>query len=137
MMIAAIVLLAIAVVLGLVIGTRYLFAAEFMPYQAAVLGKSWAELDPRLQAVILAMLRVVGGGFVGLALAIAWLCWPLYHGARWAPWAIITIAAVMLAPALYSTLALRRVEPAAKTPLLPTVIAMALIAAGAIAALLA
>jgi hypothetical protein len=135
MFVAAIVLLAAAVVLGLVVGARYLTATEFMPYQAAVLGKSWPELEPRLQAVILAMLRVVGGGFIGLALAIAWLSFALLEGVRWAPWAILTIAAVMLAPALYSTLALRRVEPKAKTPVAPTVLAMALIAAGAILAL--
>ena len=110
MLVIAIILLAISVVLGLVIGVRYLAATQFMPYQAAVLGKSWTELEPRLQAVILAMLRVVGGGFIGLALTIAWLCFALYHGARWAPRAILTIAAVMLAPALYSTLALRQVR---------------------------
>ena len=137
MLVIAIILLAIPVVLGLVIGVCYLAATQFMPYQAAVLGKSWTELEPRLQAVILAMLRVVGGGFIGLALTIAWLCFALYHGARWAPWAILTIAAVMLAPALYSTLALRQVEPKAKTPLAPTALAIALIVAGAVVALLA
>jgi hypothetical protein len=135
-LVIAMVLLAIPVVLGLVIGARYLFAAQFMPYQAAVLGKSWVELEPRLQAVILAMLRVVGGGFIGLALTIAWLCYALHQGARWAPWAILTVAAIMLAPALYSTLALRRVEPKAKTPLVPTALAIALIVAGAVVALL-
>jgi len=137
MLVAAIVLLAVAVALGLVVGARYLTATEFMPYQAAVLGKSWAELEPRLQTVILAMLRVVGGAFIGLALTIAWLSFALFEGVRWAPWAILTIAAVMLAPALYSTLALRKIEATAKTPVAPTVLAMALIAAGAIVALLA
>jgi hypothetical protein len=43
----------------------------------------------------------------------------------------------VLSPALYSTLALRKVEPKAKTPVAPTVAAMALITAGAIVALLA
>ena len=108
-----------------------------MPYQAAVLGKSWPELEPRLQAVILAMLRVVGGGFIGLALAIAWLSFALLEGVLWAPWAILTIAAVMLAPALYSTLALRRVEATAHTPVAPTVVAIAPIAVATIVALLA
>ena len=136
MLVIAIVLLAIPVVLGFVVGGRYLFATQFMPYQAAVLGKSWTELEPRLQAVILAMLRVVGGGFVGLALIIAWLCFALHQGARWAPWAMLTTAAVMLAPALFSTLALRKIEPKAKTPLAPTALAMALIVAGTVVALL-
>jgi hypothetical protein len=137
MLVAAIVLLGLAVVLGLIVGARYLTATEFMPYQAAVLGKSWPELEPRLQAVILAMLRVGGGGFIGLALAVAWLSFALLEGVRWAPWATLTIAVVMLAPALYSTLALRKVEATAHTPVAPTVAAIALIAAGAILALLA
>jgi hypothetical protein len=136
-LIIAIGVLVIPVVLGLAIGTRYLFATQFMPYQATVLGRSWPELEPRLQAIMLAMLRVVGGGFIALALSIAWLCFAFYHGARWAPWAMLTIAAAMLAPALYSTLVLRQVEPKAKTPLAPTALAIALIVAGAVVALLA
>jgi len=97
---AAIARLVVAALLGLVFGGRYLNARTFMPYHATAAGKSWSELDPGIQAVVVAMLRIVGGAFAGLGVTILWLCFALYEGARWAPWAILMISAVMLAPAL-------------------------------------
>jgi hypothetical protein len=134
---AAIALLVIAALLGLVFGGWYLSARTFMPYQAIASGKTWPELESGVQAVILAVLRIVGGAFAGLGLTILWLCFALHEGARWAPWAILTISAVMLAPALYGALKLRAFEPKARTPVGPTLLAMVLIIAGAVLAMFA
>ncbi len=134
---AAIARLVVAALLGLVFGGRYLNARTFMPYHATAAGNSWSELDPGIQAVVVAMLRIVGGAFAGLGVTILWLCFALYEGARWAPWAILMISAVMLAPALYGALKLRSFEPKARTLVGPTLVAMGLIVIGACLAMFA
>ncbi|RBP18183.1 hypothetical protein DFR50_101127 [Roseiarcus fermentans] len=122
--------LAVAALLGVAMGMKYLTTPAFMPYHAAVVGKTWAEIDPLMQAIVLGMLRVVAGGFLALGVAIGWLTLALAQGAAWAPWAILTTAAAGLGPALYVSLKLRSVRPEAKTPVVPTVAAIVLIVVG-------
>jgi hypothetical protein len=96
---AAVLLVALA---GIVFGVRYMRRDAFLPYHAAVAGKSWSELDPGIQVFILGMLKIIGGGFVTLGLTLLWLCVALHEGARWAPWAILTISASRSAPCCMS-----------------------------------
>ena len=67
----------LAGILALLFGLRYLVTREFMPYHAAVLGKPWATLEPHLQAIILGMLKVAGGGLLGFGCTLFWLLLPL------------------------------------------------------------
>ena len=76
------------------------------------------------------MLRVIGGGFLGLAATVAWLAYALLVGARWAPWALATITLVTLLPALMVALSLHKVEPQANTPVAPSIVAIGLILLG-------
>src|SRR4051794_2129252 len=92
---AAVLIVALA---GIVFGVRYMRREAFLPYHAAVAGQSWAELEPGVQIVILGMLKIIGGGFITLGLTLLWLCFALHEGARWAPWAILTISAAALGP---------------------------------------
>ena len=124
---------ALAGLLALAFGVRYVTTREFMPYHAAVLGKSWGELEPRLQAIILGMLRVAGGGLLGCGSSLLWLLLPLQRGEAWAAWAALTIFLAATAPILYVVLWLRRVATGARTPVVPTVVAMALVVIGALA----
>jgi uncharacterized protein YjeT (DUF2065 family) len=124
---AAVLLVALAAVL---FGVRYMRREDFLPYHAAVAGKSWSELDPGVQVVVLGMLRIVGGGFVTLGVALLWLCFALHSGARWAPWAILTISAVALGPMLYVAVKLRTFRPDAQTPVRPVLVMMILIVVG-------
>jgi hypothetical protein len=124
---AAMLLVALA---GIVFGVRYMRRDAFLPYHAAVTGKSWVELDPGVQVVILGMLRIIGGGFVTLGVTLLWLCLALHEGARWAPWAILTISAVALGPMLYVAIKLRSFRPEAQTPVRPTLAMMVLIVVG-------
>src|SRR4051812_37745078 len=96
----ALALLLLVVIMGAVMGLKYLLATSFPPYQAETLGKQWEQLEPRMQVIILGMLRVIGGGFLGLAATVAWLAYALFEGARWAPWALATIGPLSLLPAL-------------------------------------
>ena len=111
-------------------GVRYMRRQAFLPYHGAVAGKSWSELDPGIQAVILGMLKIIGGGFITLGVSLLWLCFALHEGVRWAPWAILTISGVALVPMLYVALALRSFQADAETPVMPTVVLMALIVVG-------
>ena len=123
----------LAGLLAVLFGVRYLVAREFMPYHAAVLGKPWASLEPRLQALILGMLRVVGGGLLACGCALLWLLLPLQRGEAWAAWAAVTVFVATTGPLLFVVLWLRRVSPGARTPVVPTVAAMVLVVIGALA----
>ena len=94
------------------------------------MGKPWVQLEPRLQAIILGMLRVAAGGLMGYGCTLFWLLLPLQRGEAWAAWAARTISLVVTAPVLYVVVWLRRVSPAAKTPVIPTLAVMALALAG-------
>ena len=125
-----------AALLSIFFGVRYLRTKEFMPYHAVVAGKSWPELEPGVQTIILGMLKIVGGGLTTYGLALLWLLLPLNRGESWAAWAVLTITAATVLPTLYVTIMLRRYQPRAKTPVVPTLIVLALTLAGAGAALL-
>lgn len=124
------VFLLLAALLTIFFGVRYLRTKEFMPYHAVVAGKSWSELELGVQTIILGMLKIIGGGFTTYGLALLWLLLPLNRGESWALWAVLTITATAIVPTLYVTVMLRRFEPKAKTPVVPTVIALALVLAG-------
>jgi hypothetical protein len=119
----------LAALVSIFFGVRYLLTNEFMPYHAAVAGKSWSQLELGVRTAMLGMLKIVGGGFITYGLALLWLLTPLYHGELWAPWAVLSITATALVPTLYVTVTLRRFEPKAKTPVVPTVIVLALVLA--------
>ena len=131
---AAVLLVALG---GILFGVRYMRREAYLPYHAAVAGKSWNELDPGVQVIILGMLKIVGAGFATLGVTLLWLCFALHEGARWAPWAILTISAVELGPMLYVAMRLRAFRPDAQTPVRPTLAMMVLIVAGVGLALLA
>jgi hypothetical protein len=124
-------LLSMAALISIFFGIRYFLAKEFMPYHAVVAGKSWSDLDPGLQTVIRGMLRIIGGGFASYGLALLWLLVPLSARQAWATWAALTITASALLPTLYVTIALRRAAPAARTPVLPASLVLALALLGA------
>lgn len=121
----------LAGLLALAFGVRYLVTREFMPYHAAVLGKPWSSLEPRLQAIILGMLKVAAGGLLGYGVALLWLLLPLWRGEAWAAWAALSVSLVVVAPILYVVLWLRGIAPGAKTPVAPTLAVLVLAIAGA------
>jgi hypothetical protein len=123
--------IAAAALISIVFGLRYLLAREFMGYHATVAGRSWAELTTGIQAMVLGMYTIMGGGFLTYGAALLWLLVPLLHGERWAALAALTVTATTLAPALYVTVWLRSVQPAARTPVLPAVVVCVLAVVGA------
>jgi hypothetical protein len=59
---AAAVSYSIVALISVVLGSIYLVSSQFMPYHAAALGTSWVALEPAEQTLILALMRVSGGG---------------------------------------------------------------------------
>lgn len=97
-----------------------------MPYHAQALGKSWDELDPRLQQTLRAILTVIGGGMLAAGVTGGLLSLLLLksHSA----WIInLTPLPYLLfaGPALYATARLKRLT-GARTPVLPTAVGIAL-----------
>ena len=119
-------LFGLSAAIALLFGLRYLLTRAFMPYHAQVAGRAWEQLEPGLQAIILGMLRIVGGGFLAAGLVTFWLLLPMSQGQRWAPWAALTVVLATALPSLYVTLWLRRIQPAARTPVVPAAVAVGL-----------
>ncbi len=132
----SLIFLSLAGLVSIGFGVRYLLTKEFMPYHAVVSGKSWSQLERGVQTAILGMLKIVGGGLMTYGLGMLWLLLPLHRGESWAAWAILTTTASTILPTLYVTITLRRYEPKAKTPVVPTVVVLALVLAGVGASLI-
>ena len=56
-------------------GVAYINSPRFLPFHTAVSGKTWDDLDPRMQTLLQLMIRVMGAGMLavgvcGAALAV-------------------------------------------------------------------
>jgi hypothetical protein len=122
---------------GILFGVRYMRREAYLPYHAVVVGKPFAELEPGVQAIILGMLKIIGGGFATLGITLLWLCFALHKGEGWAPWAVLTISAAALVPMLYVAITLRSFRPDAPTPVRPTLVMIILVVTGVGLSLLA
>ena len=85
-------------------GVRYLRASQLMPYHVDALGQPWAELDTRVQVVLVGLLKGFGAGSlcVGLALVLLVL-FPLRAGKRWALWSTAGISTLYAAALVHVT----------------------------------
>ena len=93
-------------------GVTYLVRSEFMSYHAVAVGMPWSQLPPAQQALILALMRLSGGAYVALALAIVVLLLiPFRRGEVWARWTIGVIGSLGSAGALFGTLYVRAHTP--------------------------
>jgi hypothetical protein len=118
-------------VIAIAFGLRYMLAREFMAYHATVSGRTWGELPVGMQAIILGMYTIMGGGFATYGAALLWLLLPLRDGQQWAALAALTLSVTALVPVVYVTVWLRGVNRSARTPVLPAVVVLVLACVGA------
>ena len=59
------VLFIITTLSGFLFAGMYLFRPDFMPYHEVAIGMPWKDLPAELQVLIIALLRVGGGGKEG------------------------------------------------------------------------
>jgi len=99
--------------LGFIFAYIYLFRSEFMPYHAIAVGKDWADVAPEFQVLILALMRVSGGGWLGVAIGIL-ICLIAFirTGKSWIHPSILFIGLAGLIPTLLATLLVRNNSPA-------------------------
>jgi hypothetical protein len=114
----------------MVFGASYLVRSRVMPYHEEALGKTWRELDPRLQALLLGLMRAAGGGQLagGLSLAILLLI-PFRAGDTWSEYAAPVVGLATVLPSLYATVFVRS-RTQAHTPVLIAGAGVGLIAIG-------
>ena len=58
----------------------YLKRSDFMPYHGQAVGVPWAEIEPRMQVLLMALIRVVGAGWIALAGAGVMLACLIFFG---------------------------------------------------------
>jgi hypothetical protein len=110
------------------VGLRYLLSPRIMPYHQQALGVSWAELAPREQMLLIALLKGTGlcalitGVTMGTVLFI-----PFRRGESWARWAIAGLGLTTLVPAAWEAVTLAAATGAATPwPILLTAIVLVL-----------
>lgn len=103
----------IPAIVSVILGLIYLFSSEFMPYHSEALGQEWKALSTHLQTLLLALMDVAGGGWLGFALAIGFLlAWPFRQGQTWARYLIPMLILVVYLPTLWATLIVNHYTPA-------------------------
>lgn len=94
-------------------GLIYVVRPQFMPYHAAAVGRDWTALEPSFQILVLALMKVAGGGWLAAATAIIILLGgPFRRGESWARLAIPAVGLLVSVSSLYATLLVRRNTPA-------------------------
>lgn len=127
----------LAALLLLAFGVMYLTRSEFMPYHRDAIGLGWGELHPRVQTLLLGLMRTAGGGFLASSLAmLLLLAFPFRRGERWARWAVPAVGVAVAAPALYVALLLRARTPASP-PVLVVAVGLGLIGLGLVLSMVA
>jgi hypothetical protein len=128
--IAAFVSYALAALLSMAFGIIYLVRSQFMPYHQEALDKPWQQLDARLQALLLGLMRTAGGGLLagGISATILLLI-PFRAGESWSLLAIPAIGLVTVLPTLYATVLIRS-RTQAHTPVAASAIGVGLIVIG-------
>ena len=115
---SVLVLYGLAALLSAAFGVVYLVRPRFMPYHQEALGVPWQQVDPRLQALLLGLMRTAGGGLLASAVAMAIMVFiPLRAGDAWARYSTPMVGLATAVPALYATLLVRN-RTRAQTPVL-------------------
>ena len=103
--IICIIIYCIAAITGFVFAIMYLFRVEFMPYHEVAIGRPWTEISEEYRVLILALMRVSGGGYVASSVGILLLLFiPLRNGKYWPYLGIPAIGLSALIPTLIATL---------------------------------
>jgi hypothetical protein len=125
----SVLLFAVNALVALAMGLRYLGRADLLPYQSKATGRTISDLDPALRVVVLAMIRVVGGGFLSFGVLALGLTACLWRGELVAGYALTLGAAALLGPAWFAASSIGKYAPDSGAPTGLT------LAAGGIAAL--
>ena len=95
----------ITTVSGFIFAAMYLFRPEFMPYHEVAIGKPWNEMNEEYRVLIIALMRVSGGGWLATSVGMLLLLLiPFRKGRYWSYLGIPTIGLAALVPTFLATL---------------------------------
>ncbi len=113
--------------LGFIFAFIYLTRPEFMPYHADAVGMSWREVDANIQVLIIALMRVSGGGWLATSFSISFL---LIAGRKfqtvWLSVALVLVGLAALIPSLLATLYVKS-HSSAEPPWLAAIVGILLL----------
>jgi len=90
---------------AILFGLLYLLTPKILPYHEVYLGMSHNQLPPRVAALILSAMRLIGVLYIALGIAVGVLtARPLRKGKRWSWWLILVCLTIVLVPLLFITL---------------------------------
>ncbi|MGB7299257.1 MAG: hypothetical protein WBD34_08045 [Burkholderiaceae bacterium] len=99
-----------------ILGARYFSANQFMPYHAQAISASWPEVDSGIQTLILALMKVAGGGWLALGfLTIVLAVAAFKTGSAGIRWALPTGTLIFYAASFVATWGVYQ-ETGAPTP---------------------
>ncbi|WP_224996128.1 hypothetical protein [Cesiribacter sp. SM1] len=83
----------------------YLIKPSFMGYHSQALSLEWNEVDGATQTLVLALMRVCGGGWLAVSLTTVFLQWRFTRGREpWVPVVILVVGLISTLSTLYATL---------------------------------
>jgi len=95
----------ITTIAGFIFAAMYLFRPEFMPYHEVAIGKPWNEMNEEYRVLIIALMRVSGGGWLATSVGMLLLLLiPFRKGRYWSYLGIPTIGLAALVPTFLATL---------------------------------
>ncbi len=102
----AIVLYSVVALITAVAGMKFIMASEYFPYHAQVSGVDWVDVSAGLQLLMLAGFKIIGAGFLGVALSLGlMIIFPFArHGQRWSYFAIPLVGTMFWSIILATTL---------------------------------
>ena len=116
--------------IDIVLGVIYITAGQFLSYHSQAIGSSWQEVEFGTQVLILALMRVAGGGWLALGfLTISFAVGTFRTNQRLARWALPTGTIIFWMASLAATWSVYR-ETGAQTPWAPS-LAVVVFALGA------
>jgi len=134
--IVAVICFSMVILIGIVFALLYLFRRKFMPYHADAVEKSWEDLDEKTRVLIIALMRVAGGGWMASSIAIGMFMYLfILEGDRLSAPGMVVIGLAVSIPTLLATLIVKR-RTKANPPVFAVVLAIVLMLAGLFSALL-
>ena len=128
--IVSVICFSIVILVGLLFAGLYLFRRKFMPYHADAVERPWSELDKEIRVLVIALMRVVGGGWLASSLAMSiFLYIFILNGDLYAAVAIVITGLAVSIPTLIATLIVKH-RSKANPPVFAAVLSMVLLLAG-------
>lgn len=120
----------LSITFAVVIGFLYLLNPKFFHYHEWALGRRWEELSLKLQTLLAAFMKGIGGAIVALGLAIAvMIIFAFPSDGIWAYYAIPVISLIGWGIWLYLMIFIKG-KTSAKTPIFVPVVGIVLVVIG-------